>query len=588
MEESGSTKMPGYTVKNVIFQVQPDIYATANLYIPDGEGPFPGVVVMSGHSVNGRLGKTQALGYGLALNGYVALSVDPWGAGERTTTYGKFEYHGANLGASLMNVGESLMGRQIIDNMRAVDLLSSLPYVDSGKIGATGASGGGNQTMWLAAMDDRVKAAVPVVSVGTFESYVMGHNCICETLVDGLVFTEESGILALTAPRALLISNGLKDSNPAFAPSEMLRSFERAMPIFELYQAGDKLNHLIFDGPHSYPQETRDGMIDLFNRHLKGDPAAIKADTSRDDLLPEEKLMNFAAGQRDKKVASTAEYCRAKGQELRSALLEAGSVEVEKKKAELQEVLRMGAKSALKDVKQSPTKDGWDRFVLETNDGKFIPVWHTSPRKASDGYVILSNPEGSKAISLASINEQHQKGKGLVLVDLSGTGEASSFLSERYDKTAKLHTLARGDIWLGKTVLGEWVKELEVVTEFLQSRFKAGQISLEGYKESGLAGLFLSVLCGKADEVVLHQAPVSYLFDERESIDFFSMGVHLPGFLVWGDVSLAAALSGKEISFVNPVSISGGALDAGKRAAVEKEFEDLRRVTKQPGKTIFR
>ena len=141
---------------------------------------------------------------------------------------------------------------------------------------------------------------------------------------------------------------------------------------------------------------------------------------------------------------------------------------------------------------------------------------------------------------------------------------------------------------MGKTVLGEWVKELEVVTEFLQSRFKAEKISLEGYKESGLAGLFLSALGGKVEEVVLHQAPVSYLFDERESIDFFSMGVHLPGFLVWGDISLAAALSGKELSFVNPVSISGGALDAGKRAAVEKEFDDLRRVAKQPGKSVFR
>ena len=147
---------------------------------------------MSGHSRNGRLGSTQSHGYTLALNGYVAITVDPWGAGERTTKYRLYVYHGANLGASLLNIGESLMGLQITDNMRAVDLLCSLPYVDPEKIGATGASGGGNQTMWLAAMDERIKAAVPVVSVGTFESYVMGHNCICETLPDGLTFTEES------------------------------------------------------------------------------------------------------------------------------------------------------------------------------------------------------------------------------------------------------------------------------------------------------------------------------------------------------------------------------------------------------------
>lgn len=587
MEESGSTGMQGYTVKNVIFQVQPEIYATANLYIPDGEGPFPGVVVMSGHSINGRLGKTQALGYGLALNGYVALTIDPWGAGERTTTYGTFEYHGANLGASLMNVGESLMGRQITDNMRGVDLLCSLPYVDADKIGATGASGGGNQTMWLAAMDERVKAAVPVVSVGTFESYVMGHNCICETLIDGLTFTEESGILALTAPRALLISNGTKDSNPAFYPSEMLRSFDNAMPIFELYKAGHKFSHLIFEGPHSYPQETREAMLNLFNRHLKGNAGASLADISRDDLLPEEKLMNFPAGQRDKKITSTAEYCRDKGSQLRSALLAAKSFDTDQKINELKEVLRLGGKSGLKNVNQYPTKNGWDRFALETNDGKLIPVWHSGPQQNSDGYVIMSNPEGGKNISLSSINEWHKKGKGVVIVDLSGTGETASFLSARYDKTATLHTLSRGEIWLGKTVLGEWVKELEVVSQFLESRFSAGKISVDGNKESGLAGLFLSTLGGNVENVVLRNSPISYLFDKRESIDFFSMGVHLPGFLVWGDISLAAALSGKEVTFMNPVSMSGRELDGGELSAFQKEFEDLRRLCKKAGETIF-
>src|SRR5690554_650017 len=193
MKETATLQMPGYVIKNIYFQTRPEIYATANLYIPEGDGPFPGVILMCGHSSNGRLYDAyQSVGHSLALNGYVALAVDPWGAGERTTTHGEFEYHGANLGASLMNIGESLLGMQISDNIRGVDLLCSLPYVDTDKIGATGASGGGNQTMWVAAMDERIKAAVPVVSVGSFESYVMRSNCICETLIDGLTYTEEA------------------------------------------------------------------------------------------------------------------------------------------------------------------------------------------------------------------------------------------------------------------------------------------------------------------------------------------------------------------------------------------------------------
>lgn len=107
IKETDVQKLPGYKIKNIYFQTRPGIYATANLYIPDGKGPFPGVVVMCGHSTNGRLYENyQAVGNTLALNGYVALAIDPWGAGERSTIHGEFEYHGANLGASLMNIIE--------------------------------------------------------------------------------------------------------------------------------------------------------------------------------------------------------------------------------------------------------------------------------------------------------------------------------------------------------------------------------------------------------------------------------------------------------------------------------------------------
>ncbi len=144
---------------------------------------------------------------------YVSVLI-PWGAGERTSVHGVTEYHGSNLGASFMNIGESLLGIQVSDNIRGVDLLCSLPYVDARNIGATGASGGGNQTMWLAAADERIKAAVPVVSVGTFESYVMRSNCICELLIDGLTFTEEAGVLALA--RAIMPCNHKLRRKPDF------------------------------------------------------------------------------------------------------------------------------------------------------------------------------------------------------------------------------------------------------------------------------------------------------------------------------------------------------------------------------------
>ena len=200
----GEIKYDGFTIRKLTYQSRPDIHVTALLYVPDGEGPFPGVVHMHGHFNVGKLGsRIQETSLTLVKNGYVVLAVDAFGVYERACKCHEEEYHGGFLGGSIFNIGESLIGEQVVDNMRGVDLLKSLPFVISNKIGATGASGGGNQTMWLAALDDRIAAAMPVVSVGSFESYVYGVNCVCELLPDGLTFTDEAGVLALTAPRPL-------------------------------------------------------------------------------------------------------------------------------------------------------------------------------------------------------------------------------------------------------------------------------------------------------------------------------------------------------------------------------------------------
>jgi hypothetical protein len=121
----------------------------------------------------------------------------------------------------------------------------------------------------------------------------------------------------------------------------------------------------------------------------------------------------------------------------------------------------------------------------------------------------------------------------------------------------------------------------------LNSDYKAHKVTIDGSKEAGLAGLFLGALGGNVDSLILRKAPVSYLFDIRKGIDFFSMGIHLPGFLKWGDVSLAAALSSKNVLFIKPVSISGNAVSVENLPKVEDEFEKIRTLCHMSGKTVF-
>ncbi|MCC5904645.1 MAG: acetylxylan esterase [Balneolaceae bacterium] len=585
VQETAAITLEGYSIKNIAFQSLPGVYATSNLFIPDGDGPFPAVIVMLGHWESGKL-EGQPIGHALAQNGYVALVMDPWGAGERTTNFGEFEYHGGNLGASLMNIGRTLLGIQVSDNMRGVDYLASLSYVDSGNIGATGASGGGNQVMWLAAIDDRIKAAVPVVSVGTFESYVLGHNCICEVLVDGLIHTEASGVLGLMAPRALKMHNHTEESNPAFFPEEMLRTYRNVKPLYELHGAGDKISYDFFDLTHGYFQENREGMIGWFDLHLKGEGDGRLKEETPFNTVPEEDLLVYP-DERFEGVKSTAEYNRMIGEELRSDFLSINEFDISEKQEQLKEILRTG-ETELMEVYHYSVINEWKRVVLKGSNNKIVPLLYLPPTGSSEKYVIITHPEGKSAIPDEIIKEWAEKRFGIVLADLSGMGENTLSESTAHHNIARFHTLSRSNLWLGRTLMGEWVRELNLIRDFLYTNLHADQIQADGIRETGIAALFSSALgVTKFSHITLRDAPVSYLFDDREHINFFSMAVHLPGFLGWGDVSLAAGMSNTDVTFINPVTMSGRALDEDLQQAYYSEFETLRNKIQSSGQTEF-
>jgi hypothetical protein len=136
--------------------------------------------------------------------------------------------------------------------------------------------------------------------------------------------------------------------------------------------------------------------------------------------------------------------------------------------------------------------------------------------------------------------------------------------------------------------MGEWVKELNLVTEFIQSKYKTTKVSFYGNKEAGLAGLFLSALKRNIENVTLKDAPVSYLFDNRESIEYYSAGINVPWFLNWGDISLVAAMSGKSITFINPLTMSGRNIDVQALKDFKEEFKHVRMITETSGKTEFK
>src|SRR6516162_9853794 len=174
----------GYRIENLIFESRPDVWVTANLYVPQPvRGRHAAVLVVHGHWPWARRDPVvQARCLGLVRLGFVVLAVDAFGAGERYPQPARGAYHGALFGSTLWPVGQTLLGMQVYDNRRAVDYLLTRDDVDPEQLGVTGASGGGNQTMYAGALDERLKCVVPVCSVGNYQAYFHVPCCVCEVL----------------------------------------------------------------------------------------------------------------------------------------------------------------------------------------------------------------------------------------------------------------------------------------------------------------------------------------------------------------------------------------------------------------------
>lgn len=587
VKKFGTIRKKDFTVTKLIYQSRPGIFVTALLYVPAGKGPFPAVIQMHGHNKEGKFGiNPQSMSLALVKSGYVCLTVDAFGTYERADISYETQGHGNVLGAGLMNIGETLMGAQIVDNMRGVDLLRSLPDVKKDRIGATGASGGGNQTMWLSAMDTRISAAMPVVSVGSFESYVYGMNCICELLPDGLTITEESGILALIAPRPLRIGNALYDCNHDFSVAQMLRTYHPVERIYWKLGVPQNISFNVADRVHGMTDRQRESVLGFFAFALKGEGNGNPLPEPEYELFPEKELHLFRspADRAANEVRSIQEHCRIRGGELRKEYLGRKTISAKSAVKELKALLRL--RDLPSDIRLHRYADvgGTGRAALEAGAHviPFLIRKGTVPGK----FRIVLHPEGKGMLEPAVLDEASADGATLILPDLFGTGETA-----QPNQTIGLHhQFFRQLLWIGRSLLGEWTFDLLALTRMLKKDFKAREIQVYGMLETGFTAICANALTDSIGQVTAVKTPGSLRFDAR-TVNFkadspfvkflpgaiYSLVLSIPGFLQWGDVSLAAALGHGSVDFVSPRTSDGTPLSKAEIRNLEKETAQVRR-----------
>jgi len=191
--------MDGYSVENIAIETLPGVYVCGSLYKPlKFKGKIPVVLCPDGHFGDGRYRADGQYRYAmLARMGAMAISYDLFAWGESLLQF-KGEDHRRSLAMTV----------QALNSFRILDYMLSLKETDSNRVGITGASGGGSQTMLVTALDDRIKLSVPVVMLS---SYFSG-GCPCESgqpvhLCSGGTNNDE--LAAMAAPRPqLVISDG--------------------------------------------------------------------------------------------------------------------------------------------------------------------------------------------------------------------------------------------------------------------------------------------------------------------------------------------------------------------------------------------
>jgi len=435
---------PQYRIELIHFESQPGHRVTGNLYVPKGAGPFPAVIVSSGHS---RTGKTadynQRFGIAMAENGIMALCYDPIGQGERSqivTGEGKPQFEATTEEHFLVGSGSILVGRstatyRIWDAMRALDYLESRTDVNRERLGMMGCSGGGTLTSYVMALDDRVYCAAPACYLTTFEHLIQtlgpqdSEQNIFAQLQLGI---DQCDYVLLRAPKPTLISATTDDF---FGISGTWINYRQNKRIYTRLGFSERLEIVEADGTHGVQPENLAPIVHWMKRWLLNSdaqqPTPIKP-FAEYATLPEERLLVMPKGQvllePGERSVFDLNFEIAKG--LREPPLKLKNL------AEIQNLLRVNLQiptAASMQIQSNRAgkvqRDGYhiDKLVIHSHDNFPLPALTFHPVDPSDSAYLYLSDSGKAADSQSDgpVEKIVEEGYVVVTVDLRGQGETA-------------------------------------------------------------------------------------------------------------------------------------------------------------------
>lgn len=238
-----------------------------------GKTRFPVVLALHGHSSGGKYStagrndipeiaqqiKNYNYDYGVQFvkEGFLVFCPDARGFGERQEKWAKKDILASScywLLSMTIPFGMTIAGMWTWDIHRLIDYIQTRKDVDREKIACVGLSGGGLQTLWASALDDRIKCAViSGYMYGFKESMLETSVCLCNYVPHLYEYLDIGDIAACIAPRPLLIETGSND--PLNGKSGLKNVYSQTSIIKKAYKilGNEKLfKHDVFEGGHKW------------------------------------------------------------------------------------------------------------------------------------------------------------------------------------------------------------------------------------------------------------------------------------------------------------------------------------------------
>ena len=582
-----------FRLEHIIFESQPGFYVTASLYLPASRrkrDKAPVIIYCSGHANEGYRSKVyQHVILNLVKKGFIVFAFDPVGQGER------LEYYDAKKGTSSVGgptsehsypgsqafiTGSSQARFMIWDGIRAVDYLLTRPEVDPSRIGITGRSGGGTQSAYIAAFDERIKAAAPECYITNFTRLLQSigpqdaeQNFIHE-ISAGL---DHGDLLIVRAPKPALMITTTRDM---FSIQGARETAKEITGIYKAYARNDNFNMVEDDAPHASTKKNREAMYAFFRKHLDNPGNASDQEVS---LLSPEDLQVTSTGQVSTSLKGETVFTlnRKEAQQQLEAMMASRKNISDHIPRVLQEAKNLSGYREPREFSEpvfagrlQRTGYAIEKYFLKGEGNYVVPYLLMVPHERNHKTILYLHPEGKEAE--ASVGGEMEwfvkKGYTVMAPDLAGTGEtgAGAFRGDAFLGGVS-HNIWYASLLIGRSIVGIQAGDIARLTHELKKDFGSKGIYAVARKEMTPVLIHAAAFIPAIERISLLEPLTSYrsLVMNQYYHSPFILGAIPASLTIYDLPDLAGTLAPRKLMIAG--SIKDPLLDPGKTF---RTFED--------------